>query len=102
LAAADAGAEDIRSEEETVVIICAPEAVEAVQQALSAAGFPVSSAEAVLVPLNTVEVSDRDVAKKLLKLMDALDDLEDVQNVTANFDISDELAEELAAAPPLH
>lgn len=96
LAAADAGAEDIRSEEGDLLVVCPPEAVDAVQKALSLAGFLVASAEEVRVPLTTVEVTDRDVAKRVLKLMDMLDDADDVQSVTANFEIAESLLAELS------
>lgn len=96
--AADAGAEDLRSEEGEILIECPPEALEAVAKALEAAKVPVASAEVTLIPANTVMVEDRDVAKKLMKLMNTLDDLDDVQNVTANFDMPEALMEELANA----
>ncbi|MDB5098143.1 MAG: hypothetical protein JWM80_2564 [Cyanobacteria bacterium RYN_339] len=98
LLAADAGAADLRTEEGDIVIECPPEALEAVTGALDAAKVTVSSAEVSLVPDNTVMIEDRDVAKKLVKLMDTLDDLGDVQNVTANFDLPEALMEELAHA----
>lgn len=98
LLAADAGAEDLRSEEGEIIIECPPDALEAVTNALNAAKVPVSSADVTLVPANTVLVEDRDIAKKLVKLMNTLDDLDDVQNVTVNFDMPEALMEELAHA----
>jgi YebC/PmpR family DNA-binding regulatory protein len=95
---ADAGAEDLRSEEGEIVIECPPDALEAVTKALDAAKITFSSAEVSLVPANTVMVEDRDIAKKLMKLMNTLDDLDDVQSVTANFDMPEALMEELAHA----
>jgi YebC/PmpR family DNA-binding regulatory protein len=98
LLAADAGAEDLRTEDGEIVIECPPEALEAVIEALGAAKVAIASAEVSLVPANTVMVDDRDVAKKLVKLMDTLDDLDDVQNVTSNFDLPEALMAELANA----
>ncbi|MNT62687.1 putative transcriptional regulatory protein [compost metagenome] len=98
LLAADAGAEDLRSEDGEIIIECPPEALEAVSGALDAAKIAMSSAEVSLVPANTVMVEDRDVAKKLVKLMNTLDDLDDVQNVTSNFDMPEALMEEFANA----
>ena len=98
LLAADAGAEDLRTEDGEIVIECPPEALEAVIEALGTAKVPISSAEVTLVPANTVMIEDRDIAKKLVKLMNTLDDLDDVQNVTANFDLPEALMAELAHA----
>lgn len=98
LLAADAGAEDLRSEDGEIIIECPPEALEAVTEALNAAKVAISSADVSLVPANTVMVEDRDVAKKLVKLMNTLDDLGDVQNVTSNFDLPEALMAELEHA----
>jgi YebC/PmpR family DNA-binding regulatory protein len=98
LLAADAGAEDLRAEDGEIVVECAPEALEAVTDALRAAKVPIASAEVSLVPANTVMVEDRETAKKLVKLMNTLDDLGDVQSVTANFDMPEALMAELAHA----
>lgn len=99
LLAADAGAEDLRTEDGEIVVECPPDALEAVADALRAAKVAISSAEVSLVPANTVVVEDRDAAKKLIKFMDTLDELGDVQNVTVNFDIPEAIIEELANAP---
>lgn len=96
LLAADAGAEDLRADDGEIVIECPPEALEAVTEALLAAKVPITSADVTLVPANTVLVEDRDVAKRLVKLMNTLDDLGDVQNVTSNFDLPEALMAELA------
>ncbi len=98
LLAADAGAEDLRTEDGEIIIECPPEALEAVTDALRVAKVTITSADVSLVPDNTVLVEDRDVAKKIVKLMNALDDLGDVQNVTANFDLPEALMAELAHA----
>lgn len=98
LLAADAGAEDLRAEDGEIVIESAPEALEAVTEALRAAKVPITSADVSLVPANTVLVEDRDIAKRLVRLMNTLDDLGDVQNVTANFDLPEALMAEFANA----
>ncbi len=98
LLAADAGAEDLRTEDGEIVIECPPESLEAVTEALRAAKVTIASAEVSLVPANTVLVEDREIAKKLVRLMNTLDDLADVQNVTANFDLPEALMAELAHA----
>jgi YebC/PmpR family DNA-binding regulatory protein len=91
----EAGAEDLQVEEETAQVLTAPESLEAVRQALLDQGIEVDSASVSLVPENTVEVTDKEQALKIIKLMDLLEDHEDVQNVYANFDIPDEIAEQL-------
>jgi YebC/PmpR family DNA-binding regulatory protein len=91
----EAGAEDLQVEEETAQVLTAPESLEAVRQALLDQGIDVDSASVSLVPENTVEVTDKEQALKIIKLMDLLEDHEDVQNVYANFDIPDEIAEQL-------
>lgn len=65
--------------------------LETLQQTLKDKGYGVTNAELRWIPNNTVEVSEPDQARFLLKLMDALEDLDDVQNVTANFEMADEL-----------
>ncbi|NEO64417.1 MAG: YebC/PmpR family DNA-binding transcriptional regulator, partial [Moorea sp. SIO4G2] len=65
--------------------------LENLSQILKNQGFEVSEVQLRWIPSNTVEVTDPDLARTLLKLMDALEDLEDVQNVTANFEMSDQL-----------
>lgn len=65
--------------------------LETLNQALKDKGLPVREAELRWIPQNTVEVTDPDLARSLLKLMDALEDLDDVQNVTANFEMTNEL-----------
>lgn len=65
--------------------------LETLNQTLSDRGYSVVQAELRWIPENTIEVSDPDQARSLLKLMDALEDLDDVQNVTANFDMAEDL-----------
>lgn len=84
-----AGAEDLADEGEEWLVSTPPAEVDVVRSALEAAKIDVKSAQLVMVPKNTVQIQGRD-AENVLKLMDVLDDHDDVQNVFANFDISDE------------
>jgi len=68
----------------------------AVREAIEAAGFTVDSAELTMVPKTTVEVADEADAKKVLRLMDELEDNDDVQDVYANFDIPERVLEAVA------
>ncbi|MBM6699315.1 YebC/PmpR family DNA-binding transcriptional regulator [Bifidobacterium pullorum subsp. saeculare] len=92
--AAEAGAEDVRDEGEMYVVVTAPSDVHAVRQALVDAGFEYESADLVMAPKNEIDLSLED-ARKVNKLIDALDDLDDVQNIYANWTASDEVMEQL-------
>ncbi len=96
LAAADGGADDVELDGSSFQITTAPEDLAAVRAAVEAAGFGVDSAELTLVPKTTVEVSDEGSAKKILRLIDALEDNDDVQDVYANFDIPERVLEAVA------
>lgn len=91
LAAIDAGAEDIFEEKETgeTVIHTAPGDLAKVRDALRAAEYEIADAELTFEPNSTVEISEPDTARKIIRLMDALDDLDDVTNTYTNFDIAD-------------
>ena len=91
LAALDAGAEDIVDDGDEWRLTCEPQATEAVREALEAAGLTVVSAESTMVSSTTIEVTDPDEARKILRIMDALEDHDDVQDVYSNFDIPDEI-----------
>ena len=96
LAAIDAGAEDVdTSNAEVVEVYTAPHDLEQVRKALDLAGLPVDSAESTMIAKNTVEV-DEQRARQNLRLVENLEDLDDVQRVTANFDIPEELFAEVA------
>jgi YebC/PmpR family DNA-binding regulatory protein len=96
LVAADAGAEDVRSSEETIEVITQPDATVAVREALEQAGVRVESSDITQIPKTTIELGEED-ARKVLRLIDALEDLDDVQDVYANFDIPDDvLARQIA------
>ena len=91
--ALDAGAEDVVEEEETFQVLTAPDDFEAVREALEGAGIEFVEANISMVPQNTVEVTEEKAAKQLLRLLEMLEDNDDVQNVHANFDIPDEIME---------
>jgi YebC/PmpR family DNA-binding regulatory protein len=93
MAALEAGAEDVASEGDGFRITCEPSAVYDVRDALQAAGFEIESAESTMVASLSVEITDTDDARKILRIVDAFEDNEDVQDVYSNFDISDELME---------
>jgi YebC/PmpR family DNA-binding regulatory protein len=96
LTAIDAGADDVdTSGDEVVEVYTSPHDLEQVRQALDAAGVAVDSAESTMVAKNTVEV-DEQRARQNLRLVESLEDLDDVQRVTANFDIPEELFAEVA------
>ena len=95
--ALDAGAEDMKNDpkEENYEIITTPEDFNKVKTALEDAKIPIESAEVTMLPQNYV-VLDEKAAEQMIRLMDALEDLDDVQNVYANFDIPDEIAEKVS------
>ena len=84
----DAGADDMNDDEGGFEIVCAPENFEAVRDAVKALGIEPASASVAMIPQNYVKLEGKD-AQQMLKLMDALDDHDDVQNVWANFDIEE-------------
>ena len=94
--ALEAGAEDISEDDELFTVTTDPSAFEAVKQACEAKGLKYIEAELSMVPQNTVKL-DHAAATKMLKLMDVLEDHDDVQHVYANFDIDAKTMEEVAA-----
>ena len=84
----EAGADDLRDDEDNFEIITSPEAFEAVQAAVKAAGIEPQVAEVDFVPQNYIKLEGSD-ARQMLKLVEALEDHDDVQKVSANFDISE-------------
>jgi YebC/PmpR family DNA-binding regulatory protein len=87
--AMEVGAEDLSDEGEQWMVTCAPHDLMAVRAALEEAQLTPGASELTMVPTTTVEVADESEAKKVLRLIEALDDHDDVQNVYANFDIPD-------------
>lgn len=97
MAAADGGADDVELDGSSFVVTSAPESLSAVRQALEDGGFRVESVELAMVPKTTVAVSDESVARRIVKLVEGLEDTEDVQDVYANFDIPEEVLEAVAS-----
>ena len=93
LAALDAGADDISRDGSAWKVLSEPNAVYDVKAALESAGLTVLSAESTMVSSTTVEVDDADTAARILKVVEALEDNDDVQDVYANFDIPDSIME---------
>ncbi|HZE00083.1 MAG TPA: YebC/PmpR family DNA-binding transcriptional regulator, partial [Micromonosporaceae bacterium] len=96
MAVLDAGAEEVNDMGETFEVVSEPTDLIAVRTALQSAGIDYESAESSFVPSVTVPL-DEDGARKVFKLIDALEDCDDVQNVYSNLDVSDEIMELLDA-----
>ena len=97
LAAADGGADDVEREGDSWRVIAAPEALSSVREAIEAAGMAVESADQTMVPKTTVELEDESAARKVIRLMDSLEENDDVQDVYANFDIPERVLETVEA-----
>jgi YebC/PmpR family DNA-binding regulatory protein len=97
MAALDAGAEDIADEGDAWRVTTAPGDVHAVRAAIDAAGMTVESSDSAMVPKTTISLEEATVAKQVLRLIDALDDQDDVGEVNANFDIPDSILETVEA-----
>jgi transcriptional/translational regulatory protein YebC/TACO1 len=95
LAAIEAGAEDVLAEGDMFEIRCDVADFMTVREGLEKAGLKYSSAELTMIPKNTVALDESD-ARKTFRLLEALEDNDDVQEVYANFDITDEVMEALA------
>ena len=95
--AIDAGAEDLALDDDVFEVVTAPEDLAAVREALAGAGVELDSAELVMRPTTRVAVEESD-ARTLMKLIDALEEHDDVQAVHANFDVDAEVLERVAAA----
>lgn len=88
-------AEDVTEEEGQYKVVTSVENFQAVVEGLENAGFKAETAELTRIPQNTIEVTDEKTADQILKLLDKLEEHDDVQNVYANFDISDEIMQKL-------
>jgi len=95
--ALDAGAEDLQTEDDNFVITTPPNEFEKVKKALEDAGVPFEVAEVTMVPQTYVTLDKEKEAGQMLRLMEALEDNDDVQNVYANFDIPDEIMSAVGA-----
>lgn len=89
--ALEAGADDMQEEGDESVIYTDPKALAQVRDNLKAAGVQLTEAELTYVPGNTIEVTDKETAGKIMRLMDALDDIDDVTATHVNFDIPEDL-----------
>jgi YebC/PmpR family DNA-binding regulatory protein len=97
LAAADAGADDVEPDESSYRVTTAPESLHAVRAALEEGGLPIESAESTMVPKTQVSIDDETTARKVVRLMDELEENDDVQAVYSNFDIPERVLEAVAS-----
>jgi YebC/PmpR family DNA-binding regulatory protein len=97
LAAIDAGADDVDTEGDPIEVLTAPAHVEELRRALEASGVTIESAEVTMHPTTPIDV-DAHVARQNLRLIEALEDLDDVQRVTASFNLPSEVLAEAASA----
>jgi len=97
LAAADAGADDVSLDGSTFEVSSAPESLSSVREALEAADFQAESAELAMVPKTTVAIEDESTARKVLRLVEGLEEADDVQDVYANFDIPESVLVSVAS-----
>jgi YebC/PmpR family DNA-binding regulatory protein len=96
LTAADAGADDVELDGSSFVITGPPESLRAVREAVEAAGFAVESAELSMLPKATVAIESESTARQVLRLIEGLEESDDVQDVYANFDIPESVLEAAA------
>ena len=96
LAAAEGGADDVALDGSSYQVLSAAEELGTVREAVADAGFEIESAELTMLPKTTVAVEDENEAKKILRLIDQLEDNDDVQEVYANFDIPERVLESVA------
>jgi YebC/PmpR family DNA-binding regulatory protein len=97
LAAADAGAEDVARDGESFVVTSSPEQLTAVREALEGAGLALESVGLSMVPKTTVAIAEESTAKQVVRLVEGLEDNDDVQDVYANFDIPEAVLEAVAS-----
>jgi YebC/PmpR family DNA-binding regulatory protein len=95
--ALEAGADDVKADGDKFEVIASPDVFGQVGDALRTAGIESESSQIQRLPTSTVDVEDADTARQVLKLMEALDNHDDVQNVTANFNIPDEAMAQIGA-----
>ncbi len=94
-AALEGGADDLEKTDEGYLVYCDPSSLPDVRETLEKAGYQVERAESEMVPKNTVAITSREKAQKMLRLMDIIEEHDDTQNVYGNFDIPDEIMESL-------
>ncbi len=92
-----AGADDMQNTGEAYEVTCDPTAYEGLKKAIEEKNIPMLSAEISMIPQNMIPISEADTARKIIRLMDAFDDQDDVQNAHANFDIPEEIIAQLSS-----
>nr|MBP8305462.1 YebC/PmpR family DNA-binding transcriptional regulator [Phycisphaerae bacterium] len=92
-----AGAEDMNTSGDVYEITCEPTAFESIKKALEEKGIPVTLAEISMLPKSTVSVTDPNTARKIINLMESIDDHDDVQNAYSNFDIPAEVIAQVSS-----
>ncbi len=92
-----AGADDMQNIGEAYEITCDPTAYESLKKAIEGKNIPIQSAEIAMIPQTTVPISDPDIARKIIRLMEAIEDHDDVQNAYSNFDIPQEMIAEVSS-----
>jgi YebC/PmpR family DNA-binding regulatory protein len=97
LAAADGGADDVSQDGSVFEITCPAESVADLRRALEQAGYVVESAQITMLPKTSVTVEDEAAARRIVRLMESLEELDDVQDVYANFDIPEQVLEAAAS-----
>ena len=93
MTALEAGADDVKAEDDVFEVITDPVNFQEVLEALTEAGYKYEEAEITMIPENKVEITDVDTAKKVLALYETLEDIDDVDDVYSNFEIADEIME---------
>lgn len=96
LKALDLGADDVREEDDTLDVVTSIDTFMDIKEALEKEGFAAEEADLVYLPENTVEITDVELASRILKLIDMLEDHDDVQNVYTNMSLSDEVVAKLS------
>jgi YebC/PmpR family DNA-binding regulatory protein len=94
--ALSAGADDMQAEGEVFEITCEPGAYEELKKTLQEKEIPIEIAEISMVPQSTIDISDEHTAKRIISLMEAFEDHDDVQNTYANFDIPEEIIAQIS------
>lgn len=92
----EAGAEDLEAREDGFIVYTAPSALYVVKENLEKMGIEIESVKLTFIPSTTIEIKDQDTAKKIINLIEKLEELDDVQEVIGNFDISPDIMESLS------
>lgn len=95
--AIESGAEDVQAGEEVHIVYTSPEELYEVKEKLEKLGVPIEKAQITWKPISTVQITDEETAQRVIKLLNALEDLDDVQQVIANFEIPEEILQKVAS-----